>query len=399
MDCRICSSPTKEILDLGSSPPANSLHETRGVDQPSYPLVLEWCESCNNVQLRDCLPADVLYEHYLYVTPRSPMLEEHYEYLGNFLLNHSYINPDSTVFEIGSNAGYFLESLKPKVKGVVGIDPAREIGEMANANGITTVIDFFNEESAKGAAAEYGSPDMVIARHCLAHNEWPQDMIKGAAAVLDEGGYLTIENAYVMNTVENIEFDQVYHEHMYYYSISSMTEMLKRHGFTLVDVMMSLVHGGSIIFVARKGGGEPSEAVDRYRSREQLFLNGETFARFAKRTDEIRTQLREQIDKLTAAGNSVYTYGATAKGNTLLNYVGLNYEQIPYCVDSTELKQGKFLPKSDIEVISEEAAAESPPDYYLLTAWNYQKEIISKVRAGGNFDSQFIVPIPFVRIV
>src|SRR4051794_41133768 len=111
MDCRICSTPTTEILDLGSSPPANSLHSERGVDQASYPLVLEWCKNCNNVQLRDCLPADVLYEHYLYVTPRSPMLEEHYGYLGDFLLSNGYLTPESTVMEIGSNAGYFLEAL------------------------------------------------------------------------------------------------------------------------------------------------------------------------------------------------------------------------------------------------------------------------------------------------
>lgn len=399
MSCRICTAATKEILDLGESPPANSLHQEQGVEQASYPLVLEWCESCNNVQLRDCLPADVLYEHYLYVTPRSPMLEEHYEYLGNFLLSNGYITDSSTVFEIGSNAGYFLESLKPKVGSVVGIDPAKEIGEMAIANGVPTVIDFFNETSAVATAEQYGAPQMVIARHCLAHNEWPQEMIKGAAAVLEDGGHLTIENAYVMNTVEGMEFDQVYHEHMYYYSISSMSEMLRRHGFTLVDVMMSLVHGGSIIFVAVKGDGEPSEAVDRYRSREELFLNSETFERFAERTGEIREKLREQISELTDAGHSIYTYGATAKGNTLLNFIGTDHTQIPYCVDSTEIKQGKFLPGSDIEVISEETAAQNPPDYYLLTAWNYQKEIISKVRASGNYDSQFILPIPFVRIV
>jgi hypothetical protein len=240
---------------------------------------------------------------------------------------------------------------------------------------------------------------MVVARHCLAHNEWPQEMIEGAAAVLDEGGYLTIENAYLMNTLENVEFDQVYHEHMFYYSISSMTEMLKRHGFTLVDVTMSLIHGGSIIFVARRGDGEPSDAVGRYRAREEMFLNRDTFERFQKRASEIRDSLVELVDELTEGGNTVYTYGATAKGNTLLNYAGFTYDKIPFCADSTPVKQGKFLPQSQIEVISEERAGEEPPDYFLLTAWNYQQEIISKVRASGNFRSQFIVPIPFVRIV
>lgn len=399
MACRICESPTREILDLGESPPANSLVDTRDAAQKSYPLVLEWCETCGNVQLRDCLGADELYSDYLYVTPRSQMLSEHYEYLSNFLLSSGYMSADSRVMEIGSNIGYFLEHIKPKVADVVGIDPAKQIVEMANEAGVPTVCDFFNADSAKAAAEEHGVPDLVVARHCLAHNEWPQEMVRGAAAVLPDGGHFVVENAYVMNTVENTEFDQVYHEHMFYYSIRSMTEMLRREGLSLVDVTMSLVHGGSIIFVARKGGGEPSDAVHHYGSREDLFLNGETFARFGGRTAEIKDQLLKLVGELNASGSTLYTYGATAKGNTLLNYVGLTHEQIPYCVDSTEMKQGKFLPKSGIEIISEQAAFDNPPDHFLLTAWNYQDEIITKVRAAGNFKSQFIVPIPFVRIV
>jgi novobiocin biosynthesis protein NovU len=399
MDCRICESPTVEILDLGESPPANSLVTTRDAAQKSYPLVLEWCDACGNVQLRDCLPADELYSDYLYVTPRSQMLSDHYEYLAKFLESAGYMTDESRVMEIGSNAGYFLEHLKPRVASVVGIDPAQQIAKEANEAGIPTVADFFNVESATNAAAEYGAPDLVFARHCLAHNEWPQEMVEGAAAVLPEGGHFVVENAYVLNTVENTEFDQIYHEHMFYYSIRSMTEMLKRYGLTLVDVTMSLIHGGSVVFIARKGEGTPSDAVQRYSSREHLFLNSETFSRFAGRTNEIKGQLLQLIEELVAAGSSIQTYGATAKGNTLLNFVGLTSEQIPYCVDSTAVKQGKFLPRSGIEVISEEQGLAEPPDYFLLTAWNYQDEIITKVRANGNLKSQFIVPIPFVRII
>lgn len=399
MNCRICDSATDVVLDLGESPPANSLVDSRDVQQDSYPLVLEWCDNCGNVQLRDCLSAEELYRHYLYVTPRSQMLRDHYEYLATFLEQAGYMAADSKVMEIGSNAGYFLEYLKPRVADVVGIDPAEEIAAQANENGIPTIADFFNKETATAAAETHGTPDIIFARHCLAHNEWPQEMVEGAAAVLADGGHFVVENAYVMNTVENTEFDQVYHEHMFYYSIRSMTEMLKRQGLTLVDVTMSLIHGGSIIFIARKGGGEPSDAVKRYESREDLFLSAETFKRFAKRTLEIKSQLLELVTELKSSGRTISTYGATAKGNTLLNFVGLTHEDIPYCIDNTDVKQGKFLPRSGIEVISEEDALENPPDYFLLTAWNYQDEIITKVRAAGNLHSQFIVPIPFVRII
>ncbi len=398
--CRICGAETREILDLGKTPPANLLKKSPDEQQESYPLVLEWCESCGNVQLRDCLDAATLYSDYLYVTPRSTMLSEHYEYLTNFLESNGYLNADAFVLEVGSNAGYFLEHLKPRVRDVLGIDPAEKICEMANESGVPTTCDFFDKESAERAVAEHGRPQLIVARHCMAHNESPHGMIEGAAAVLDDDGYLVIENAYVLNTIENTEFDQVYHEHMFYFSIRSMSALLARHGLQLVDVTMSLVHGGSIIFVAKHGqGDEPKEAVRHYESRETLFLNAETFRRFAARTAEIKDSLRSLVDELNAQGSSIFTYGATAKGNTLLNYVGLTSGEIAYCVDSTKIKQGRFLPQSNIEIISEEAAAENPPDYFLLTAWNYQDEIIKKVRGGGNFTSKFIVPIPFVRIV
>jgi SAM-dependent methyltransferase len=400
MSCRFCAADVTEVLDLGSTPPANSLLDSRGTEQASFPLKLEWCESCNNVQLRDCLTADELYSNYLYVTPRSTMLTQHYDQLIGFLFDGGYMSESSTVMEIGSNAGLFLERLKPKVKAVVGIDPAETIAADANAAGIPTVVDFFNADSALRAAETHGRPDVVIGRHCMAHNRWPQEMVRGAAAVLEEGDHLVIENAYVMNTLEGGEFDQVYHEHMYYFSISSLQAMLAKEGFTVVDASVSLIHGGSIIVVARRGeGGEVKRSVDDYRSREDLFLNAGTFERFRIRAEQTRDHLRTLVTELAEDGSSIYTYGATAKGNTQLNYAGLTWESIPYCVDNTPVKRGKFLPGSGIEVIDEESALANPPDYFLLTAWNYQDEIIGKVRAGGNFSSKFIVPIPYVRIV
>lgn len=179
-----------------------------------------------------------------------------------------------------------------------------------------------------------------------------------------------------------------------------MKTLLELHGMRLVDVLMSLVHGGSIIFIAEKGlSGPVRPSIAAYEPREALFLTEEAFADFARRTAEIRDRLGELVDELTGQGSSIFTYGATAKGNTLLNYVGLTSDQIPFCVDNTPMKQGRLLPKSNIEVISEESATAHPPDYYLLTAWNYQEEIIGKVRGSGNYSSHFIVPIPFVRII
>ena len=400
MTCRICTAPTREVLDLGTSPPANWLKVSPDDEEESYPLVLEWCETCDNVQLRDTLPAETLYRDYLYVTPSSPSLDAHYETLISYLSGAGLIGPHSFVVEAGSNAGHFLQRLQPRVARVLGVDPAETIAEMAVASGVPTVCDYFNPESAGEIAARNGSADLVVARHCLAHNETPHEMLDAATRVLTQDGHLLIENAYVLTTLENTEFDQIYHEHMFYFSVTSMRALLALHDLRLVDVMLSRVHGGSIVFVAGRGAAGPtSETVGHQLTRERPLFDTAAFAAFAQRTRTIRADLRGLVTDLRVRGATIDTYGATAKGNTLLNFAGLTNEHIRFCVDSTPLKQGRFLPRSNIKVISEKAGAGDPPDYYLLTAWNYADEIASKVRAGGNVTSRFIVPIPEVRIV
>lgn len=400
MACRICGAPTEEILDLGRTPPANAIATAPGAALETYPLVLEWCVRCANLQLRDCLASDDLYRNYLYVTPTSDTLSKHYDYLQNYLSSQGFIAPDSFVLEVGSNAGLFLKHIQGGVGRVLGIDPAENICRLAVASGIETICDFFSPESATRIASEYGKPGLIVARHCFAHNCDPHPLITAARMLLDDGGHLLIENAYALNTIENNEFDQIYHEHMFYFSIRSMAHLLALHDMHLVDVVMSLVHGGSVIFVAQAGpAGAVPESVEQYLAREEKFITRDKLMQFAANARIIGENLRSMITSLAEAGKRIYTYGATAKGNTLLNYVGLTHATITACVDSTPLKQGKFLPQSGIPIISEEAGAADPPDYYLLTAWNYKDEIIAKVRAGGNFHSKFIIPIPFVHIL
>ena len=401
MNCRICNCQTSEILDLGSTPPANSLLTVDSISQEEYPLILEYCEECNNLQLRDCLSADDLYKDYLYVTPNSSMLDGHYKYLTDYLFKQNYVTNNSFVVEVGSNIGYYLNYLKPKVEKVLGIDPAENICEMANLNGIETICDFFNAKSAKFICTKYGKPDVIMARHCFAHNEDPHELMKGLKELLPLSGRVVIENAYALNTIENKEFDQIYHEHMFYYSIRSMTKLLKLHGLVLVDVLISLVHGGSIIFIAEHftGQNQVNSSVSQYLANETIKLNRSTLLNFSKSAHQTKSDLLKLINKIKIEGKKIFSYGATAKGNTLLNFCGITNNDIPFCVDNTEIKIGKFLPKSKIQIISESVDQTSPPDYFLLTAWNYKDEIIGKVRESGNYHSKFIVPFPVVHII
>lgn len=400
MTCRICAARTREVLHLGSSPPANWLKVAPEEEQESYPLVLEWCASCLNVQLRDTLPAEVLYRDYLYVTPQSATLEAHYAALVSYLVGAGLIDERAFVVEVGSNIGHFLRHLAGTVRRSLGVDPARQIADQATRSGIPTVPEFFNRQTASLIVAEYGNAELVVARHCLAHNASPHEMLAAASTLMAEDGHLLIENAYVINTIEYGEFDQVYHEHMFYYSLSAMRALLRLHGMRVVDVLRAPVHGGSIVFLAARGlDGPVSHRVDECLTAESRYLNIEALKQFASGAQQTARHLRALVLALHRQGRLIHAYGATAKGATLLNYTGITRDVIPYCVDSTPLKQGRFLPMSNIEIIPEGSAEHGRPDFYLLTAWNYQEEIIAKVRASGNTTSRFIVPIPVVRVL
>ncbi|MGK7877536.1 MAG: methyltransferase domain-containing protein [Xenococcaceae cyanobacterium] len=401
MNCRICSAEVSLLVNLGTFPPANSLKKSPEQFQESYPLVLDICKSCGNVQLRSCLDEEALYKDYFYVTPSSTILSHHYESLQSFLFRNSYLKRNSFVLEIGSNIGHFLDYIKPRVAKVLGIDPATNICKLANQRGVHTVCEFFNYESSVQLKKTFYPPDIIVARHCLAHNYNPHSILDGVTNLLDRSGFFIIENAYLLNTIKNNEFDQIYHEHMFYYSIRSMKALLALHGMHIVNILMSPVHGGSIIFVTKKiaPNDRISQAVEKYTERENIFLTKSAFKRFVDNTFEFKKKLSKLLTDLRAAGQKIYSYGATAKGNTLLNFMGLTSKEIQYCVDNTLSKQGRYLPQSNIKIISEEESQKQPPDYFLLTAWNYKDEIVTKVRQAGNYTSLFIVPIPFVHLL
>ncbi len=397
MSCRICGSNTKTFLDLGNSPPANSLLSKPIREINKFPLVLEYCTNCKSVQLRDCLDAEDLYKHYFYETPKSLTLDQHYRYLTNFLETRNYLNKNTTVVEVGSNVGDYLKFIQPKVSSILGVDPAENIAHKANKEGIPTIPDFFNLDVAKDILKKRGNVDLIIARHCFAHNSNPHELLKASKELLSKDGHLVIENAYVLNTLENNEFDQIYHEHMFYFSIQSMQKALSINGLKLIDIMISLIHGGSIVFIASniQKVAKKSDSLEKYLNHELTFLNEELLYNFARNTLKIKDDLKKIIrDIINSEKNVIYSYGATAKGNTLINFLELEDGVISYCVDSTKIKQNQFLPGSNIRIVDENFAKSNPPNYFLLTAWNYKDEIIKKVREAGDLDSIFIVPFP-----
>lgn len=397
MSCRICNFDTKTFLELGDSPPANALLSKPIKNIKKFPLVLEFCPSCKSVQLRDCLNAEDLYKYYFYETPKSTILSEHYKYLTNFLVTRKYMKENSNVVEVGSNVGDYLKFIKSKVASILGVDPAENIAIKANKDGIPTIPSFFNLKVANEIVKTKGKSDLIIARHCFAHNSNPHKLLNASKELLSDDGHLVIENAYALNTLENNEFDQIYHEHMFYFSIQSMQKALSMNGLKLVDIMISLIHGGSIVFVADKieRSTTRSDLLEKYLNYESSVLQEALLNRFANNALKIKEDLKKIICNISKSKkNIIYSYGATAKGNTLINFLDLDEGIISFCIDNTKIKQNKFLPGSNIPIVDEDFAKSNPPNYFLLTAWNYKDEIIKKVRESGNLDTIFILPFP-----
>ena len=385
MTCRLCHAPVQDFMDLGSQPPANRLTSTP-TTQERFPLVLQWCPACTCVQLRDTQSPEDLYGEYLYETPDTPSLTDHYDALLKFLKEHGHLRTHAKTVEAGSNNGLFLRRLMVHGHKVIGVEPAKRIAVKANLSGALTVADYFTPQVAAGIKNRQGPQDAVFLRHCLAHNPSPHTMLEAAALLISDRGRVVIENAYLMDTLAGCEWDQVYGEHMFYFSATAVARLLERHGLKLVDAMRSPVHGGSVAFVAARSG-ERSDMVRKLIAQESVMLNRETLDRFADVAERGR---RDLFRLITSLKGTVATYGATAKGNTLLNSTGLTSDHVAYCVDSTPAKQGRYLPGSGIQVRPEG----EEPDYFLLTAWNYRDEIVSKTRASGNMRTRFILPVP-----
>src|SRR3989338_5027471 len=399
--CRICQGETFMLLNLRHHPFANNLVHSTLDPVKIYPLALLICTKCSAAQLSYCADDKELYSQYNYMTPDSVELTGHYQQIVSFLQDNGYLPAAADVLEIGSNIGKFFEFLNLRVKSVLGVDPAENIAAMANRNGIPTVNDFFNSASAGKILKEGGNKDLIIARHCFAHNEKPWLMLDGVRQLLSPEGVFVVENAYFLDTVNRQEFDQIYHEHMYYYNLRSIGAMLDRNGFDLIDAAHSPIHGGTMLYVARLKSAKStvSPRVREYLKKEKTMHTKEFYEDFIGHVQENKHKLIQLLEALTSTGSTVHAYGASAKSATLFNYYGINDDMVPYVVDSTIIKQGKYIPLVNIKIISEEDGRQNPPDYYLLTIWNYKDEIIRKVRSLGNMKTKFILPHPKVEIV
>ena len=399
--CRICNAHTKQVIDLGKCPPANNFIDSLSEDFNLFPLVIDFCNTCKNLQLRDCLDEEDLYRNYSYMTPNTISQVDHYQDLISYLQANSFLDESFSCLELGSNTGLFLKNLKPHVNKVLGIDPASNIAEIANSEGIETIADFFNLKSAQKIKEQSGLQDLILARHMFAHNKDPKSMLEGVLEIISDRGVVVIENAYAIPTLLNGEFDQIYHEHMFYFNATSMQNLLKLFSMELIDIYETDLHGGSLVFIASKmGKRNPKDSVTNYIKKESAEFEGDKiFNKFDDKLVQLRKDVLSEIDKDTSEGRSVAAYGATAKSFTMFSYLNLNVETIKYCVDTTPTKIGKIYPHFNIPIISEDEFIQNPSDTLIVTAWNYRDHIVDKSKKIMKKGTKLIFPLPNFEVI
>lgn len=404
--CRACGSVgLLPVLSLGRMPLANALLAPTQLNEPepTYPLDLVFCPRCTLVQITETVPPEQLFREYLYFSSFSETILQHAQVLVGRLIQARRLDKASMVIEIASNDGYLLQHYHRQGIPVLGIEPARNIARVADERGIRTLPEFFSARLAQELRDQGLQADVIHANNVLAHVADLNGLVEGMALLLKQNGVCVIEVPYVKDLIDHVEFDTIYHEHLCYFSLTSLDRLLRQHGLIPLDVEHLSVHGGSLRLFAGKSSveEESSQAVDRMREEEACWGvdQSEFYQDFRGKVERLKGQLLACLSGLKAAGTRIAAYGASAKGSTLLNYCGIGKETLEFVVDRSTVKQGRFTPGTHLPICSPEKLLEVQPDYALLLTWNFADEILAQQAEYRRRGGRFIIPIPEVRTV
>ena len=406
MKCRHCDTPLSDVfVDLGAAPPSNAFlrEQDLALVESYFALKVYTCHECRLVQVDEVQRHDALFsEDYVYFSSFSPSWLAHAQRYVDTTAERLALNAHSLVLEVASNDGYLLQYVQQRGIACVGIEPTAGTARVAREKGVETIEAFFGEDFARRFAVERRRADLVLANNVLAHVPDINDFVAGLREVLAPGGTVTVEFPHLMQLVQQGQFDTIYHEHFSYLSFATVQRIFAAHGLTVWDVQTLRTHGGSLrVWAQHTANARPTAAsVDAMLlteaaagMQEPAFYRG-----FQPEADRIKNDLVAFLIECRRGGRSVAAYGAAAKGNTLLNYAGVRPDLLPFVVDASPHKQGRFLPGSRIPVVAEARIRETRPDFILILPWNLRDEIVTQLGYAREWGARFVTAVPALTV-
>lgn len=407
--CSFCDSKDiNPIMDFGPVALAGGfLRKDQFESENKYPLRLCFCSNCFAVQIMDVVPAETLFKNYFYFSSAIGTLREHFEDYATEAVSRFLPEPaKATVVEIGCNDGILLRPFADQEVGkLIGVDPASNVVNTINDKRITVVNDFFCERTAAEIKQAHGEADLIVANNVFAHIPEINDITSGIEKLLSPDGIFMFEVHYLGKVINGFQYDMVYHEHLYYYSLIALINHFQRYGMLVFDVKAIPIHSGSMrYYVCKKGSKYAQRVSSRVEKLKQTELANrldklETYSLFAQAIDSRKDALLDLLEKIKAKGKSIAGYGASGRANTIIQYTGITGAHIDYVIDDAPAKQGFYTPGSHLLIKDNSVLTSDPPDYLLNFAWGYLSEIAEKCRPYFEKGGRMILPLPDVRVL
>ena len=401
LKCKVCNNwEIKRFLTLGNIPPVNAFIDSSEISkEKAYPLNLSYCPNCLLVQLEDVVPPEKLFSNYLHLSSGSSSNINHLKEVVDNLSSRFKINKDTKVLEIGSNDGTLLAFLKKYTSNLLGIDPAENLVELSKEKGIETLPRFFNTSTASDVVKERRTFDIVVALNVIPHTPNVVDLLKGVNIILSPKGILVMEGAYALETILRGEFDTIYHEHVYSFSLHSLISAFKCAGLKVIDVEKIPTQGGSLRIFAQKEKEAsviyPSVEILLKEEKNQGLIDPKIYHSVESKVKNFKNNLKKIVEEEKKKSGKLIGLGAPARGVVILNYCNLGIEDMEYLIDDTPLKQKKFSPGVHIPVKSWEELKSYKNQTFLLLSWNYKEHLISRLK---EIVPSFRIIIPFPKL-
>ncbi|MFW9994123.1 MAG: class I SAM-dependent methyltransferase [Candidatus Odinarchaeota archaeon] len=410
LECKVCKTDgLVKFIDFGKMPIANAFVKEADLDKEEYmyDMAVGFCEKCKMVQLVEMppyekyiIPDEEGKTQYAFFSSTSKFMEHHFAEFAEEIAER-FLEDDSKVLEIGSNDGIMLKAFKNHQ--VLGIEPSQNVAEIAINQGIETITEFFTELLAGRIGKEKGKFRAILTANVFLNIIEINEFMRGVVKLLDNKGVFVTEDPYIIDILEKNSYDQIYDEHVWYFSLTSLSDLFDKFGMEIFDAKRQWVHGGSMrVYSCKKGTYEKTRRFQEYldAEKEKRIDSIVSYQKFAEKIEENRKELTFLLKKLKSEENKIVGYAAASKGTIVMNYCDISKEILEYITDSTPFKQGKYSPGKHIPIVSPEVFHnDKEVNYALLFAWNHAKEIIAKEKAFLERNGKFIVHLPRARII